>query len=127
MSEYFENEEVTKEYDRVLVKRILSYLKPYRHLAAATLFSLVVSTMGELAVPVMQQRLVDNAIMANFFRLDPGAFEEARSAGGLGAEALKTMEDLAANPLGMRIGGKLYVPVNQDARLTGSAERELKE
>ena len=127
MSEYFETEEVTKEYDRVLVKRILSYLKPYRHLVAATIFSLVVSTLGELAVPVMQQRLVDNAIMANFLRLDPGAFEEARAADGLGAEVLKTMEDLAANPRGKRIGGKLYVPVNQDARLTGSAERELKE
>ncbi|MDR1899453.1 MAG: ABC transporter ATP-binding protein, partial [Treponema sp.] len=145
MSEYFETEEVTREYDRVLVTRILSYLKPYRHLAAATLAALVVSTLGELMIPVMQQRLIDNAIMANYFRLDTGAFERERagdggldapggdslggpdSGGGLGGEALKAMADFAANPRGMRIGEGLYVPRNQDTTLTGTAERELKE
>jgi ATP-binding cassette subfamily B protein len=106
--------------------RILSWLKPYRHLVVVTLFALVMSTLGELLIPVMQQRLVDNAIMANFLRLDPGAFEKLRSGDGPGAEALKAMEDLAVNPRGMKIGGKIYVPVNQDSSLTGSAERELK-
>ncbi|MDR1618438.1 MAG: ABC transporter ATP-binding protein/permease [Treponema sp.] len=130
MAEYFETEEVTKEYDRVLVRRILSYLKPYRHLVAVTLFALLVSTLGELLVPVTQQRLVDNAIMAGFFRLDTGALDRARAAGrsgdGPGAEALRAFERLAANPRCVKIGEGLYVPRNQDTGLTGTAERELK-
>jgi ATP-binding cassette subfamily B protein len=132
MAEYFETEEVTKEYDRVLVRRILSWLKPYRHLAAATLLALVVSTLGELLIPVMQQRLIDNAIMANFFRIDMEALDRARTGGGragngLGGEARQALERLFANPRGMRIGEGLYVPRNQDTSLTGTAERELKE
>ncbi|MDR2160275.1 MAG: ABC transporter ATP-binding protein/permease [Treponema sp.] len=127
MAEYFETEEVTREYDRVLMMRILSWLKPYRHLVAATLLALAASTTGELLIPVMQQRLIDNAIMANFLRLDPGALEKTQAGDGPGAEALKAMEDLAAAPRGIKIGGKIYIPVNQDSRLTGSAERELKE
>jgi ATP-binding cassette subfamily B protein len=134
MAEYFETEEVTKEYDRVLAGRILSYLKPYRLLAAVTLAALLVSTLGELLVPVIQQRLVDNAILAGFFRLDAGALERAAGGGagngagnGLGAEALRAFEDLAANPRAVRIGEGIYVPRNQDTGLTGTAERELKE
>jgi ATP-binding cassette subfamily B protein len=137
MAEYFETEEVTKEYDRVLVRRILSYLKPYRPLVAATLLALVVSTVGELLVPVAQQRLMDNAIMAVFLRLDAGAVDRALAGDArpealgaedaLGAEALRALGRLAAHPRRVAIKGGLYVPRNQDTILTGTAERELGE
>ncbi|MDR0503843.1 MAG: ABC transporter ATP-binding protein/permease [Treponema sp.] len=60
---YFETDDVTKEYDSKIVRRILSYLKPYKRLAAITLAALLISTLGELVVPVLLQRIIDDGIM----------------------------------------------------------------
>jgi ATP-binding cassette subfamily B protein len=69
VADYFENEEVVKGYDRVIAGRILSYLKPYRFLVFITLLTLIVSTVGELLVPVLRQRVIDEAIVARFFAI----------------------------------------------------------
>ena len=61
---YFDTDDVTKEYDHRIVRRILSYLKPYRHLVALTLTALIISTLGELFIPVLYQRIFDNGILA---------------------------------------------------------------
>ena len=63
-ADYFETDDITKEYDSKIVRRILSYLKPYKHLVFITLAALIVSTLGELVIPVLLQRIIDNAIMA---------------------------------------------------------------
>ena len=63
MAEYFEVEEIIKEYDSKITKRIFSYIKPYRGLAAAALCALAVSTAGELFIPVFIQRIIDNIIV----------------------------------------------------------------
>jgi ATP-binding cassette subfamily B protein len=60
MSDYFEVEEVVKEYDSRIVKRILVYVKPYRALVVVAGISLTVSTVGELCLPVLIQRLIDS-------------------------------------------------------------------
>jgi len=60
---YFETDDVTKEYDSRLVRRILSYLKPYRSLVFLALAALVFSTLGELSIPVLLQRIIDIAIL----------------------------------------------------------------
>ncbi|MCL2765364.1 MAG: ABC transporter ATP-binding protein/permease [Treponema sp.] len=61
---YFDTEDITKEYDSRIVKRILSYLRSYRHLIVITICALFISTMGELLIPVLLQRIIDDAIMA---------------------------------------------------------------
>jgi ATP-binding cassette subfamily B protein len=61
---YFDTDDVTKEYDSRIVRRILSYLKPYKALAALTLAALVISTLGELFIPVLLKRIIDDAILA---------------------------------------------------------------
>jgi len=60
---YFDTDDVTKEYDGRLVRRILSYLKPYKHLVVITLGALVISTLGELVMPVLLQRIIDDALL----------------------------------------------------------------
>ncbi|MDR3283993.1 MAG: ABC transporter ATP-binding protein/permease [Treponema sp.] len=60
MSDYFEIEDVVKEYDSRIVKRILAYAKPYRALAVGAVIALAVSTVGELFMPVIVQRLIDS-------------------------------------------------------------------
>jgi ATP-binding cassette subfamily B protein len=64
MADYFETDAVVKDYDRRIFARILSYIKPYRGFALIAAASLLVSTAGELLVPVMQRRLIDGAILA---------------------------------------------------------------
>lgn len=60
---YFETDDITKEYDSRLMRRILSYLKPYRHLVFITLLALALSTLGELTLPVLLQRIIDRALL----------------------------------------------------------------
>ena len=60
---YFETDDITKEYDSRIVRRILSFLKPYKRLVFITLFALAVSTLAELFIPVLLQRIIDDGIM----------------------------------------------------------------
>jgi len=61
---YFETDDITKEYDSRITRRIFSYLKPYQHLIIITLIALVISTFFELVMPVLLQRIIDDAILA---------------------------------------------------------------
>ena len=69
MAEYFETEDAVKGYDPQIVSRILSYLKPYRALVVTAFIALAASTAGELWLPVVVQRVIDDAIMASFYRV----------------------------------------------------------
>ena len=60
---YFDTDDVTKEYDSRIVRRILSYLKPYKHLIIITTAALIISTLGELFIPIMLQRIIDDGIL----------------------------------------------------------------
>jgi len=60
---YFETDDITKEYDSRLAGRIMSYLKPYKNIVIITLAALVISTLGELYLPVLLQRIIDDAIL----------------------------------------------------------------
>ncbi|MDR2048812.1 MAG: ABC transporter ATP-binding protein, partial [Treponema sp.] len=123
MSDYFETEEVVKEYDSKISGRILSYLKPYKLLAAVVLVALVFSTGGELLFPVLQQRLIDRAIMARFLPLRP---DRAAGGGDLGAEAEKVLRELEAVKGAVRIKEYLFVPQDQNIRFSSKTEKELR-
>jgi ATP-binding cassette subfamily B protein len=65
---YFDTDDVTKEYDSRIMRRILSYIKPYKRMAIFTIGALVISTLGELATPVILQRVIDNGILVKNIR-----------------------------------------------------------
>ncbi len=66
MADYLQEDEVAeKVYDRVLLKRLLLYLKPYMHLAAAGLLLLIVVSVLELAGPILFKYAIDNYITQN--------------------------------------------------------------
>jgi ATP-binding cassette subfamily B protein len=125
MADYFETDNVTKEYDSRLVRRILSYLKPYRLLVALTLAALVISTLGELYIPVLQQRLIDGAVLARFLTFRADRFEAERER--LSPEALAAYGELTGLPGAAAIGGMIFVPQNQRATVRGGAEKELRD
>ncbi|MDR3343574.1 MAG: ABC transporter ATP-binding protein/permease [Treponema sp.] len=125
MSDYFETEDVVKGYDSGIVKRILSYVKPYRFLVVVTLLTLAVSTLGELAVPVLQQRVIDNDILARFLliRTDVLAHEEP----GLAHDTRGTLEALMGTPGMLPIGDYCFVPQDQDTKIASRVEEELRQ
>jgi ATP-binding cassette subfamily B protein len=130
MSDYFETDEVVKEYDRRIFRRILGYLKPYRLLILLTLGALVFSTLGELLVPILQQWLIDESIVVKFFTLRKDAVEgerEAPEAGGLSPGAKKALAALLANPGALEIGNRIFIKQRGLGRMSAGAERELRE
>lgn len=72
MPDYYEGEESTKEYDPVLFRRILSYIRPYKVLVIITAVSLAVSTAGELYVPILVRNVLDEAVFVSYRAIDPG-------------------------------------------------------
>ncbi|MDR2444936.1 MAG: ABC transporter ATP-binding protein/permease [Spirochaetaceae bacterium] len=127
MSDYFDQEEIVKDYDSVIFKRILEYIKPYRHLALVTFIALAVSTIGELLLPVLEQRIVDDAIVARYIALDTAQAAEQNISETASAE-------LAELPRGsglfqtkpIKINDTLFVPQNQQLRISSSVEKELR-
>lgn len=81
MADFFDSDEITKEYDPRVVRRILRYVKPYRALAVATLLALALATAGELALPVLIQRTVDDALMPSWYGLSPEALSRPETDG----------------------------------------------
>jgi ATP-binding cassette subfamily B protein len=127
MSDYFEQEEVVKDYDNTIFKRILSYIKPYRHLAVITFFALAASTVGELLLPVLEQRIIDDAIVARYLSINIETAAE-RQISEKTAAAIKTLAKgsglFQTEPV--MINGILFVPQNQQLRISGDIEKELR-
>ncbi|MDR1059297.1 MAG: ABC transporter ATP-binding protein, partial [Treponema sp.] len=116
MSEYFETDEVVKEYDRRIFRRILSYLKPYRLLILVTLGALLFSTGGELLVPILQQRLIDESIVIKFLTLRKDSID--REGDGLSAGARKAVADLLASPGVLGIENRAFIKQSNRSRIS---------
>ena len=132
MSDFFEAEEVVKGYDSKIAFRILSCLKPYKLLIALTLIALLFSTLGELMVPLLQRRAIDNAIIVRFYAINAGAFEEGRGMEAMGMESMgiearQALELFAGNRNSIRAGDYVFIKMDRDARISSTAERELRE
>ncbi|MDR0388493.1 MAG: ABC transporter ATP-binding protein/permease, partial [Spirochaetaceae bacterium] len=124
MSNFFDTEEVVKGYDRRIVFRILSYLKPYRLPALLTIIALAVSTVGELFIPVLIQRVIDDAIMARFTTLRRDVLNAERKE--LSAGTLSVAEELLSLPSVRYIEGRVFIPQSRRLALTRKAESELR-
>ena len=63
MSDFFDKEEILKRYDPRIMRRILTYLKPHLLFFILAIVSLFIATVGELAVPIIMQRAIDEHII----------------------------------------------------------------
>ena len=120
MADYFEIEDVVKSYDSGIFRRIISYLKPYKKLVVLIVSALMISTVGELLLPIIQQKVIDDAILARFLtiRLD--------KASGIRGEAEAELERLKTLPASYIIDTYLFVAQNQNLNLPSSIENELR-
>ncbi|MDR0877277.1 MAG: ABC transporter ATP-binding protein/permease [Treponema sp.] len=142
MADYFETDNVTRDYDSHLVKRILFYLKPYTFLVISTLVALVISTLGELYIPVLQQQVIDDAILPRFLCVKNVTAEDTEDSQStqirkeiqelpfssvvlsFGSQA--ALEELYSSKSAMRIGDRLFIKQNQRLKIPAGAEAELK-
>jgi ATP-binding cassette subfamily B protein len=62
--DYFETDDVVKDYDARITTRILSFLKPHKLLVCLTVVALILSTFGELVIPILQKQVIDAAVSA---------------------------------------------------------------
>jgi ATP-binding cassette subfamily B protein len=127
LADYFDNEEVVKGYDGVLIRRIMGYIKPYRLLCALMIASLGFSTLGELILPIIQQRLIDDSILARniLVRLE-GNPAITLEEGSLSAEAKKSLALLRNSKRSIVIGDNLFILQDQNRNITAAAEEELR-
>jgi len=115
MGDYFEADEVTRDFDPRIARRIFGYLRPYRLAAAVVLLTLALGTAGELALPVIVRRVVDHALMDSWYAVDPRVAT---------APAGRT---LAIDAADRRLAGKAYLPSARLSALTGAERRELED
>jgi ATP-binding cassette subfamily B protein len=124
MADFFETEDVVKEYDRKIVRRILSYIKPYKTLLSVTAIALILSTLGELFVPILQRRIIDDAIVVNFHTLNldsPNLFSVLED------ESRIALEALMASKRSIEAGAYLFVHQDSNTRFSTAVERDLRD
>jgi ATP-binding cassette subfamily B protein len=115
MADFFDSDEITKEYDPRVMRRILRYVAPYRALAFAALLALGLATAGELALPVLIRRTVDEALMPSWHGLSPKALD--------GPEAAR----LKLSGKEPRAMGKIWIKTERLSGLSASGRTALTE
>jgi len=114
-----QQEEILKGYDPILMKRLLAYVKPYLFSAILALTALLLATTGEVSLPVLIQKAVDEHILPFYRKIDPA---------GAGAEILTRIgaEDRSEAQSGERwIDNLLFVPASRLIDLSTSEKAGL--
>lgn len=108
-----EEEAVIKGYDPKLAKRLLALLKPYKLTLVIAAVALVFATAGQLIIPVILQRSVDNHLMRRYHRVPAGLAQNDRLA------------NLEIDAEDIRIGDFFYVPDNRLVAVSGVQKDRL--
>ncbi len=66
MSDFFDSDEIVKSYDSAIIKRILSYTKKHKGLLAVIVLCLLFSTITDLAMPIIAQKIIDNVLVVSY-------------------------------------------------------------
>ncbi len=121
MSDWFDTDAVTKGYDSRIMGRIFGYLRHYKLAVAVTALALVVGTAGELFLPVLIRRIVDESLMSSWYAVDrrAGLLSEGAPLGLRPAEGGK-----AGDPI---LGGRVYIRAARLSALTGTERRSLED
>jgi len=63
------DEKIMSGYNPEIMRRLFRFLKPYRLAVIVSLLGLIVATAGELYLPVIMQRAIDNELVVNYVRV----------------------------------------------------------
>ncbi len=109
-----DDEQVITGYNPQTARRLLSYLKPHKKVVIVAVIALALSTVGELLIPVIMQRGVDQHLMTDRLRISE---EDARSPEFEGVDLSQSVT----------IGDYRYVLENQLEGVSGARRTELQE
>ncbi|MFP4643715.1 MAG: ABC transporter ATP-binding protein [Spirochaetales bacterium] len=104
-----EEEKIISGYNPELMRRLLRFLAPYKWRFLIAVTALVLATIGELSIPIVIQRTVDNYLVRNWARMPVEAVDR---------EDLDSV-DLADEDI--RVAGYIYVA---EQRMNDLTERE---
>ena len=93
MPEFFEADDVVKDFDSTIVARIFKYVKPYKALLVWSVLALVLSTLGELLLPVLVQRTIDDSLVVSWSALQRSAADDPRLDGILRHQDVREARD----------------------------------
>ena len=63
-------DEIVKSYDPVIMKRLLTFTKPYRFQVIIAVIALFFATAAELIMPVIMQKTIDEKILVSYSRIE---------------------------------------------------------
>ncbi|HON88093.1 MAG TPA: ABC transporter transmembrane domain-containing protein, partial [Spirochaetales bacterium] len=66
MSDFFDSDEIVKNYDSAIIKRIFSYTKNHKVLLLLIVICLLISTIAELAMPIISQKIIDDVLIVSY-------------------------------------------------------------
>lgn len=107
-----EEEEVLSGYNPRIMRRLLGYARPYRLLVVVAIISLGIGTVGELLLPIVIRRAVDDNLIARYTRIPAEQVLEFRAAEFDGAVVLS---------------GATYIPQDKLVVLSGVDRATLTE
>lgn len=124
MAEYFDADEIVKGYDSKIAGRILSYLKPYKWLALIAVIALFLSTSGELLLPVLIQRVIDDAILSKYVSVNKTMLGSNSGLSEEDAEAFlsKVMEGKAS----VQLDDYVYIRLNALKKIAPELEEQFR-
>jgi ABC-type multidrug transport system fused ATPase/permease subunit len=61
-----ETEDLIKDYDSRIIRRLIGYLRPYKVQFVVALLALILASLGELYTPVLLQQAVDRYILTDY-------------------------------------------------------------
>ncbi|MHC6204714.1 ABC transporter ATP-binding protein [Breznakiellaceae bacterium SP9] len=124
MADYFDTDATVRDYDSTIMRRILACLAPYKLLTALALVSSLISTLGMLFVPVLTQRVIDDAVMAKYLAVDLGVFEDHKQDLSRGSrDFVEKMQESGSKAA----GALCFVAQNQSLHIASGIEKELRE
>ena len=65
-----QEEKIIKGYDPEIIRKLLPFLKPYKVWIIIAIIALLLSTIGELLLPVILQKTIDNHIRISYYKTD---------------------------------------------------------
>jgi len=107
-----EEDQVLSGYNPRVMRRLVGYAKPYRFLAAIAIISLTIGTAGDLLLPIVIKRAVDENLIARFTRIP------AEYAAEFGAQEFEGAVELSS---------ATYIPDDKLVTLSGVDRARLTE
>ncbi len=106
-----EEEKVISGFNPALLRRLLQFVAPHKWKAIIAVAALLVATAGELSIPIVIQRTVDEYLVRSYVRISETGAESA------------DLDSLRLDDADIRIDGHIYVNTSRLVDVTG-LERE---